>query len=329
MNSASFDLYRLQPILLRKMICAKLAWSVKQLFDGWPGQHFAVIEASAARWLNRLLKSKTDGCDFGLHHQLVHELLADNFDKAAELVKFGGWREPRSFGACLNYGMPTYPEERRIYESIFSINDFKEGDLILSSPHPLKAEQCQSFLKQAYSLLRQSSTEAYAELAAFSPVWLLASAQEGSKRSFGGYSSSLAWGTIALNVEIQGRIPILLQVVHEMAHQLLFALAAETPMVFNHPGELFPSPLRDDQRPMDGVMHACFVSARTHDVLGHIQASSAWKNLEWADQQQIQKQRLSCIQAASNSLPIIDAGAQLSALGQRVVTAIRQIVQSA
>jgi hypothetical protein len=80
---------------------------------------------------------------------------------------------------------------------------------------------------------------------------------------------------------------------------------------------------------MDGVLHASFVSARTHEVLGHIQASSAWESIEWADQQQVREQSLSCIQAAGSSLQIIDAAARLSALGERVVSAIRQIVLSA
>ncbi len=323
---ASFGIYRLNPVLVRQMICSKLAWSVKQLYDSWPAQDFSCIEANAARWLTRLLNGNTDGCDFGLHHQLVRELLVDNYDKASELVTFAGRRMPRTAGDCISYGTAISNEENRIYDLIFSINDFDDGDLAVAPPDMASADRYREQLKQVYALIQDCSLQAFNELDAFKPVWLLASTRKGSKQSFGGYSTGLAWGTIALNVEHQDVIHIFCQVIHEMAHQLLFALSVETPLIFNHPSELFPSPIRTDQRPMDGVMHACFVSARMHDVLGQLQESDGWQSLRYTDQQLVLQQRHDCLEAAISSLKIIDEGARLSALGERIVHAIRQVV---
>ena len=54
---------------------------------------------------------------------------------------------------------------------------------------------------------------------------------------------------------------------HESAHNLLFGLSAEGPLVENSPDELFSSPLRKDPRPMDGIYHATFVTARMYRVV--------------------------------------------------------------
>jgi hypothetical protein len=43
---------------------------------------------------------------------------------------------------------------------------------------------------------------------------------------------------------------------HESSHNLLFGFSADESLVENSPEELFPSPLRMDPRPMDGICHA-------------------------------------------------------------------------
>jgi hypothetical protein len=51
-------------------------------------------------------------------------------------------------------------------------------------------------------------------------------------------------------------------IVHEAAHQYIFHLSAIDPLCLNHPSELFKSPLRKDPRPLVGIYHATFVTAR-------------------------------------------------------------------
>ena len=54
------------------------------------------------------------------------------------------------------------------------------------------------------------------------------------------------------------------ELVHEAAHQLLFGLAVDEPLVLNSINERYGSPLRTDPRPMDGIFHATFVCARMY-----------------------------------------------------------------
>jgi hypothetical protein len=51
-------------------------------------------------------------------------------------------------------------------------------------------------------------------------------------------------------------------IIHEASHIHLNCLMTIDPLILNQPDELFTSPLRSDPRPMIGVFHATFVSAR-------------------------------------------------------------------
>src|SRR5690606_17433047 len=80
---------------------------------------------------------------------------------------------------------------------------------------------------------------------------------------YGGASSFGLWGAITINVETHcDWTQFYRQIVHETGHNLLFAIARGEPLVKADPSLRRPSPLRDDLRPLDGIFHAAYVSAR-------------------------------------------------------------------
>jgi HEXXH motif-containing protein len=80
-----------------------------------------------------------------------------------------------------------------------------------------------------------------------------------------GASSFQIWGALFLDVKpYSNRVEIAEAIVHETSHTLLFGLGMGKPLVENADEDRFPSPLRTDLRPMDGVVHASFVLARMH-----------------------------------------------------------------
>src|SRR5690606_31521721 len=88
---------------------------------------------------------------------------------------------------------------------------------------------------------------------------------------FDGGSCYMLWGALFLNVDLERSPVALLEVLaHESAHMLLYAFAADEPLVLNEDDERYPSPLRVDQRPMDGIYHATYVSARMHWAMGRL-----------------------------------------------------------
>lgn len=275
----------------------------------------------------RLHRGHVDGCDFFLHHHLLHHLLADDYEQARLIIDVGAHRQPRLRQQVLSMCQECLGDDARWYEQAFSFNDLPHGGLKLTAPDLTAVERSQDWLARGESLLRVAAPEVHAEWIAFRPVWLLASVTDDSVQSFGGYSSSLIWGTIAINANRQNFADLLIQTIHELAHQLLFALAMDVPLAFNDPFATYASPLRQDPRPMDGVLHACFVSARVAQVLAQLEAATVWADIGAADQQMLKAERRSSMQAVREALPTIDHHAQLSALGERVVGAARQTVQ--
>lgn len=85
---------------------------------------------------------------------------------------------------------------------------------------------------------------------------------------FAGGSSYMLWGALFLNAEHHtSEVAVIEALAHESAHSLLFGFCHDEPLVNNADDELFASPLRVDPRPMDGIYHATYVSARMHRVL--------------------------------------------------------------
>ena len=324
---STFQLYRFSPRLLRRAIHARLAWSLKQLIDAWPEDEFAPSAPLAERFFLRLHRGHVDGCDFFLHHQLLVHLLADDYEQARLIVDVGAHRQPRLRPDVLSLCRECLGDETSWYEQAFSFNDLPRGRLMLTAPDSTAVERSRGWLGRAESLLRAAAPEAHAEWIAFRPVWLLASVAADSAHGFGGYSSNLMWGTIALNANRPGFTDLLIQAIHELAHQVLFALALDVPLAFNDPMATYASPLRQDPRPMDGVLHACFVSARVAQVLAQLEAAAVWAHVAPEDQQVLMAEQQASRQAVCDALPTIDRHAQLSALGERVVLAARQTVQ--
>lgn len=103
---------------------------------------------------------------------------------------------------------------------------------------------------------------------------LLAVGPEGARYVFDGGSSYMLWGMLALNARFhQTRVQMAEVIAHESAHVLLFGFAIDEPLTLNPDDERYPSPLRVDLRPMDGIYHATFVSARMHWVMTRLAAS--------------------------------------------------------
>ncbi len=118
-------------------------------------------------------------------------------------------------------------------------------------------------VERALNELEQAAPLLYAELLTITRDIVIAMPGEARRLSFGGVSSFAAWGAIGINYHAHPHwADYLRTLVHETAHLLLFAIARDEPLVLNDVGERQASPLRDDLRPVDGIFHAAFVSAR-------------------------------------------------------------------
>lgn len=121
-----------------------------------------------------------------------------------------------------------------------------------------------SLIDTAFSHLRAASPELCAEIETIVRDIVLSRPDPAHNRmNYGGASSFALWGALTINVETQIEwLQIYRQIVHEAGHNLLFGVAREEPLVGDDASVRVTSPIRADPRPMDGVYHAAFVSAR-------------------------------------------------------------------
>lgn len=118
-------------------------------------------------------------------------------------------------------------------------------------------------LRVALSAMRALMPQFLDEMLAITREIVLAKPSGQQLMTFGGASSFSLWGALALNVQAHPDWWLYLpRLVHEYSHNLLFGMAREEPLLLNDPTERYPSPLRQEMRPLDGIFHAAFVSAR-------------------------------------------------------------------
>jgi hypothetical protein len=97
----------------------------------------------------------------------------------------------------------------------------------------------------------------------------------GALSLMGNTDAGLLWGAIFINASLHpDPLTMATGLVHEAAHLLLLGSTMGKPLVENDPSERYASPLRADPRPMDGVVHACFVLARMHYLTRRIARSA-------------------------------------------------------
>jgi len=94
-------------------------------------------------------------------------------------------------------------------------------------------------------------------------------------RSFEGASTFYLWGAIFINVGNATRLDLAQTLAHESAHLFLFGMMGGQPLTSNDPSQLYASPLRQDPRPIEGVVHAAYVLARMSYVCERLLESGA------------------------------------------------------
>lgn len=143
---------------------------------------------------------------------------------------------------------------------------------------PVSDGDAQSFrglLGESLTLMQAELPELHSEITAIVHEILLGHAKSGSTMEFDGASHFQYWGLLMLNPRHHKTPLAVIEVLtHEASHSLLFGLTAREPLVHNDEDERYSSPLRDDARPMYGIYHATYVSARMAWAMERLAASA-------------------------------------------------------
>ncbi|MDX1624456.1 MAG: HEXXH motif-containing putative peptide modification protein [Gemmatimonadota bacterium] len=147
-------------------------------------------------------------------------------------------------------------------------------DLDILPPPDDVSREFEERYRRGIRLLERTVPELAEEIRAIvhEVVWVVGDPDR--ETQFDGGSSYRLWGALFLNAEHHPTEEAIVEVVaHESAHSLLFGFCIDEPLVYNDEDELFESPLREDARPMDGIYHATFVSARMHYAMSRVAES--------------------------------------------------------
>jgi hypothetical protein len=120
---------------------------------------------------------------------------------------------------------------------------------------------------KALSLLEKAAPEVAGEFEALMREVVLV---DRADTTFSATSFQL-WGALFMKINRDTtRVEIAEALAHETAHALLFGSSMGKPLVENLTEELYTSPMRGDQRPMDHVVHATYVIARMHYTVSRL-----------------------------------------------------------
>jgi hypothetical protein len=200
---------------------------------------------------------------FGIYAHLVFALLQNDHEKASELLaRLTRLHEQPTQSQILCLDDPGLAPDRQLIEALI---DFLAQDA--ASMRAAEPEALDRFLEDhrcAMRMIDADLPELAAEIKALvSQLILVWIPNDGVSLNFDGGSAPMLWGGMFINAARQ-RTPLeLLEVlVHESAHLLLYAFTQHEPLVLNDEAERYTSPLRRDPRPMEGIFHATWVSAR-------------------------------------------------------------------
>lgn len=157
-----------------------------------------------------------------------------------------------------------------------------ENGLSLVALNDTELAQAAENLHSAIKVIQTLLPDFMEEMLGITSEIIFAKPSGHEKMTFGGASSFSLWGALALNAQAHPDwwlyIP---RLIHEYSHNLLFGIARNEPLLLNDPDEYYYSPLRQEARPIDGIYHAVFVSAREALAMRKILSQSHEKKLQF------------------------------------------------
>lgn len=131
----------------------------------------------------------------------------------------------------------------------------------LFAPSEADTALATSRLLRAKAIIAATASDWSAELDALLSEIILA--VNDGQGGFAGGSVFDLFGAILFNPGTRSDIAHhLMTLIHESSHLLLFARHLDDDVLLNDPDQLYSSPLRRQPRPMEGIFHAMWVSAR-------------------------------------------------------------------
>jgi hypothetical protein len=307
---------------------SSLADSLEHIYEAAAG-HFDLAADDVAAGLGQIRKHRVSPGVFGRYYDLVFALRAKRYGDAEHLFReiIDRAYERPNFSA-LPFAVDALGTDAERYARLLGL---ETGSLLaLTAPKADRWSEFRQNVMTALNVIDAADPSLGSELRALviQVVGADTAAHDGGG-DFGGASSFMLWGAVLLNVKRHGTVlDTVAGLIHEGAHQLLFGLSIDDPLVENSIDERYDSPLRRDPRPMDGIFHATFVCARMH--YGYARLVQSTGDQISPSERSLAEQRLhDCRRRFFDGLETIQRFARMTPNGKRVLRAASEYMERA
>lgn len=220
---------------------------------------------------------------FALYYDLVFAIEAGRTDEAAALIDRIAVSVPVEGPMVV-----CRIEDEPVRANAAIYRDKMETDPELTfgflQPSEAEARAFAACLQTARARFSTALPALFGEMEALISELILATETADGSTRFTGGSSYMLWGALFLNPRAYTEPVTLVEAIaHECGHAALFGRTIKEPLVRNPDDALFTSPLRDDPRPMDGIYHATWVSARMAWAVATLIASGSLQDAAEAE----------------------------------------------
>lgn len=227
-----------------------------------------------SHWINRRGEEVVDGEQlppsvFLIYNEIIKACSANDINQAKKLsevlLRTGIIRTPKI----------TAFDDSHIEPIIWAAlrNELDNDEFLRLEIDPPKPEHLDAAKPKVESSLRwlSNNSDFTSELSTLAREIVVFDDQRSTDMGAESASCFSFWGGIFINARrATHQFFVLEALVHEAAHQLLFALSQDENPVLNPPEERYASPLRRDPRPLSGIYHAAFVCGRMYLALKYV-----------------------------------------------------------
>jgi len=304
----------------------RLADSVRRVAEQARG-HIPIPDDDLTRFLAQARSGAVAPLIFGAYYDLVLALESGALSDASDLLTEIAVSVPATKELdIIALGADSEPRSTSRYKRLFNTDE--TTPLELNAPTQDLASAYRAKVLEALGLLDDGYPKLAAEIHALVREVVLASgATDPNALQFGGVSSFMLWGALALNVSYPlSTVEMVEALAHESAHNLLFGLSIDGPLLENDASLSHPSPLRRDLRHLDGVYHATFVTARMHRAVAELLNGGAFDRKDEAAARGVLTTDERNFAAG---LETVLAHAKLTPVGRKVLDGAREYMETA
>lgn len=205
---------------------------------------------------------------FGLYYEATALLLREDWAAAIPVLEALASEAPLDTSSLQVLPLDAVGDQSVVNRYVWMMDSDPDARFGFAKPAAPVADAATRRIESAMQRLWEVTPNLAGEIEALVRQMILVGAAPDASSQFAGGSSYSLWGALFLNADHHSDdMSFIEAIAHESAHSLLFGFCVDEPLVRNADEDRFPSPLRQDDRPMDGIYHATYVSARMHWVL--------------------------------------------------------------